>query len=56
MTYNYKYTEPVSWGDDNKTLEDYDIHDNELLHAKVQLKLLVQASMLYVFNYIHSHI
>ena len=39
MKYYYKYIEPVLLNDDNKTLKDYDIYDNELLHLKVQLKL-----------------
>ena len=30
MTYHCKYIEPVLLDDDNKTLQDYDIHDNEL--------------------------
>ena len=30
----YKYTEPVLLDDDNKSLQDYNIHDNELLHVK----------------------
>ena len=32
MKYYYKYTEAVLLNDDNKTLQDYDIYDNELLH------------------------
>ena len=39
MKYYYKYTEPVLLNDTNRTLKDYDIYDNELLHLKVQLKL-----------------
>ena len=39
MKYYYTYTEPVLLNDNNKTLKDYDIYDNELLHLKVQLKL-----------------
>ena len=54
-THYYKYTEPVLLDDDNKTLQDYDIHDNELLHLKVQLKLLkVPCCMfytIYIFTY-----
>ena len=42
MKYHCKYTEPILLEDDNKTLQDYDIHDNELLHVKVQLKLLLK--------------
>ena len=42
MTYYYKHTEPTLLDDDNKTLQDYDIYDNELLHLKVQLKLLLK--------------
>ena len=39
MKYYYKYTEPDLLNDNNKTLKDYAIYDNELLHLKVQLKL-----------------
>ena len=31
----YKYIEPVLLSDDNKSLQDYNIHDNELLHLKL---------------------
>ena len=56
MTYYYKYTEPILLDDDNKTLQDYDIHDNELLHLKVQLKSLLQVSCcrfatVYIYTY-----
>ena len=37
MKYHYKYTELVLSEDENKTLQDYDIYDNESL--KVILKL-----------------
>ena len=40
MTYYYKYTEAILQDDDNKTLQDYDIHDSKILHLKIQLKLL----------------
>ena len=42
MKYYYRYIEPISLEDGNKTLQDYDIHDNELLQLKVQLKLLLK--------------
>ena len=54
MTYYYEYSEPVLL-DDNKSLQDYDILDNELLHLKVQLKLLLKVpccrfSTIYIFT------
>jgi len=42
MTYHYKNTEPILSDDDNKTLQDYDILDNELLLLKVKLNLLLK--------------
>ena len=45
MTYYYKYIEPALLDDDNKTLQDYDIHDNELLHLKVPL-IVAKSSLL----------
>ena len=55
MTCYYKHTEPVLLGDDNKTLQYYDIHDNELLHLKVHLKSLLQVpccrfSTIYIYT------
>ena len=32
--YYCKYIEPVLLNDDSKTLQDYDMHDSELLHVK----------------------
>ena len=40
--YYHQYTAPILLHDDNKTLQDYDIHDNEPLHSKVHLKLLLK--------------
>ena len=42
----YKYIEPVLLDDDNKSMQDYIIHDNELFHLKVQVRLLFKKSML----------
>ena len=56
MTYYYKCTEPVLLGDDNKSLQDCNTHDNELLHVKVQLKLFwwkvpcCRFSAIYIFT------
>ena len=41
MIYYYKFIEPALLDDDNKTLQDSDIYDNELLLSKVELKLLL---------------
>ena len=42
VNYYYKYSEPVLLDDDNKSLQYYDIHDNELLYLRVKLKLLLK--------------
>ena len=34
MELHYKYIAPALLKDVNETLQDYDIHDNELLHFK----------------------
>ena len=39
MTYYYKYIEPVLLEDDDKTINDYNIIDGELLYLKAKLKL-----------------
>ena len=46
MKYYYKYTESVLLEDDNRSSKDYDIHDNELLHLRGQLKLMLNNSLL----------
>ena len=56
--YYYKCTEPILLEYDNKTLQYYDIHDNELSNLKVQLKLLLKVpccrfSTIYNLQIIH---
>ena len=53
--YYHKYTEPILLEDDNKALQYYDIHYNELLHFQVQLKLLLKVlccrfSTIYIYT------
>ena len=38
----YECIEPVLLSDDNKSLQDYNILDNELLHLKAQLELVLK--------------
>ena len=62
MNCYYKYIEPVLLDDDNKSLQEYSIHDNELLHLSVQLNLLLKVpccrcSTIYIFtDYTLKHI
>ena len=54
--YYYKYIEPVSSEDGNKTLQDHDLYDNDLLYLNVQLKLLLKVtccrfSTIYVYTH-----
>jgi len=53
MNYYYKYTEPVLSNDDNKTLKDYAIYDNEVLH-KIQLKLLFKIHCRFTPIYVYT--
>ena len=55
MTYCYKCSELALLDDDNKSLQDYDINDNELLHLKVKFELLLKVpccrfSTIYIFT------
>ena len=46
MTYYYKYIEPVLLEDDDKTINDYNIIDGELLYLKAKLKLYLHVPTL----------
>ena len=41
MTYYYKYIEPQLLEDNNKTITDYNIIDDELLYLKAKLKIFL---------------
>ena len=55
MAYHCKYIEPILLDDDNKTLQGYDMHDNELLHLNVRLQVLLKVPCCRVINYIHIY-
>ena len=40
-TYYYTYTEPQLLDDDDKTFQEYNIKDGQLLHLKAKLKILL---------------
>ena len=53
MEYHYRYTEPVLLEDDSISLKYYDIHDNELLHLQIQIKLMLKVLVVDFHQYMY---
>ena len=55
MTFYYKYIEPQLLEDDNKTITDYNIIDDEVLHLKAKLKIFLYIpTMRYTTIYLYT--